>query len=311
MSDQKPKICACICTYNRDEFLYKALESLGRQSLDPSDFEVLLIDNNSTDSTPDLAKRFEQEYPNINFRYFLEEKQGESAARNRALTETNCPLIDFIDDDAIAVKDYLKALVDFFDEYPNAMAAGGKILPYFYPRGEWPDWLSHYLLGLVSCLDYGDEVKPFPKYPFGCNMVFRKEVFDELGNFDSRLGRKKRNLIGSSDKDMFMRMKEAKMPIYYVPEALVYHIMPEERTTMDFIEQVSVGIGQSEKLRYQNEDLKHKIQILITQTVKTIGTFLIALSYFFKGEKAKGQMLIRYRQWFIKGFFNPNNEAIS
>lgn len=309
MPQDQLKVSACIITYNREEFLYEALKSLAQQSLQSQDYEVILVDNNSTDSTPQIAEKFKQDFLNINFISVIEEKQGESAARNRAVKEAHASLVAFIDDDAIATHDYLYQVVDFFDNHPNVMAGGGKILPYFHPSGEKPAWLSHYLLGLVSCVDLGDEIKPFPKYPIGCNMIFRKEVFDQLGNFDSRLGRKKRNLIGSSEKEMFIRMKQQKMPIYYLPDALVYHTMPEERISMDFIGRMSIGMGQSERIRLQNSNLGTKFKILIDQTIRTVGTYIISLTYFFQGEKAKGQMLIWYRNWFIKGFFDPHNEA--
>ncbi len=307
-----PDISACIITYNREQFLYAALESLANQSLDKDAYEVILVDNNSTDNTPQIAENFQQNYPNVHFKYFLEEIQGESAARNRVLRESTAPLIAFIDDDAIASEDYLTNLINFFKERPDVMAAGGKILPYFYPSGqkELP-WLSHYLLGLISCVDQGSKIKPFPKskYPLGCNMAFRRAVFDQLGNFDNRLGRNKRNLIGNSEKDMFLRMRDNKMPIYYLPNAWVYHTMPEERIAEPFIRELSVGIGQSEKLMYKNSDLMGRLNIILKQAVKTAGTGIIALGYYLKGEAPKGRMLFWYRVWFFNGFFQHQADS--
>ncbi len=299
------RISVSICTYNRAEFLYAALESLASQSLPYSQYEVILVDNNSTDETPGLAERFASEYPGVNFHHLLETNQGLSFARNRAIEESNSPVIAFIDDDAIASGDYLKSLVDFFDDYPEVMAAGGKILPYFYPHGERPEWMSHYLLGLISCIDLGDEIKPFPKYPIGCNMIFRQEVFEKIGKFDTRLGRTSRNLIGSEEKELFSRIKKTGMSVYYVPEAWVYHTIPEERIAMPFIRKMSIGVGQSERLLFNSGNLAGRIQILIRQSVKTAGTLVIALGYFLKGEMAKAKMLIQYRIWFWSGFFNP------
>lgn len=297
------RISACICTFNRDEFLYAALESLAGQSLPVSLYEVILVDNNSTDQTPQLGQKFEHEYPDINFIHVLETQQGLSHARNRAIAEAHGDLIAFIDDDAIASEHYLKSLVDFFDEYTEVKAAGGKILPYFYPEGKRPEWMSHYLLGLISCVDLGDAIKPFPKYPIGCNMIFRRAVFDEVGYFDTRLGRTSRNLIGSEEKEMFMRIKEADMPVYYIPDAMVYHTIPKERISLPFIRKMSIGVGQSEKRLFRTSDFMGQMRILIRQAIKTTGTAIIALGYLLKGEVAKGKMLIRFRLWFTKGFF--------
>jgi len=185
------------------------------------------------------------------------------------------------------------------------MAAGGKILPYFYPSGEKPAWMSHYLLGLISCVDLGDVRKPFPKYPIGCNMIFRKTVFEAIGCFDTRLGRKSRNLIGSEEKEIFMRIKGAGMPVYYVPEAWVYHTIPQERIAIPFIRKMSIGVGQSERLLFRNGNWADALRILVRQAIKTAGTLIIALRYLLMGQKAKGGMLFRFRLWFIKGFFCP------
>lgn len=299
-----PRITACICTYNRDQFLYAALESLAKQELSAEAYEIILVDNNSTDQTQKLAGAFAANYPDIHFHNFLEEKQGLSNARNCGIKEAKGEIIAFIDDDAIADPYYLTNLLQFFDANPSVMAAGGKILPYFYPHDQEPAWLSWYLIGLLSCLDLGDQEKPFPRYPIGCNMIFRQSVFDHIGEFDPRLGRIENRLMGSEEKDLFIRVKEAGLPVYYVPQALVYHTIPPERTEDPFLRKVSQGIGQSEALRFQYSGCWHKLQIIAVQSYRTAGTLIIALSYFLKGQYAKARMLLKYRQWFIEGAFS-------
>lgn len=301
------RITACICTYNRDRFLYAALESLAQQNLAPESYEVLLVDNNSTDQTPDLADQFARAYPQIHFRYLLEQQQGLSHARNRGVQEATGAIIAFMDDDAIADQQYLANLLDFFDRHPAIMAAGGKILPYFHPYDQQPAWLSWYLIGLLSCLDLGDQERPFPRYPIGCNMAFRKALFAQVGMFDPRLGRIKNSLMGSEEKDLFVRVKDAGLPVYYVPQALVYHTIPPERTADPFLSKVSKGIGQSERLRFQAAGLRGKLQILAVQSYRTAGTLIIALGYLLRGWYAKARMLMKYRQWFIQGFFRSSS----
>jgi GT2 family glycosyltransferase len=298
------RISVGICTYNRDRFLFAALESLARQNMECAAYEVILVDNNSTDKTADVARQFRENYPSVQFHYFLEEKQGLSHARNRAVEEAQSELIAFIDDDAIADPAYLENLLSFFDLHPQIMAAGGKILPYFHPHNQEPAWLSWYLIGLLSCLDLGDEEKPFPRYPIGCNMAFRKTVFEKIGLFDPRLGRIQNSLMGSEEKDLFIRVKEAGLPVYYVPQALVYHTIPPERTQDPFLRKVSEGIGKSERLRVQEANKWGKLEIVVVQTYRTAGTLIIALGYLLKGKPAKARMLLKYRQWFIQGFFS-------
>lgn len=300
---EKPLISVCICTYNRDEFLGKALESLANQTLNPEDYEILLIDNNSTDQTPQIAANFEHQYPNHRFSYIVEKKQGLSFARNRAIHEASGPIIAFIDDDAIAAEHYLETLVNFFDQNPEVDAGGGKILPYYYPEGSHPKWLSKYMLGLISCLDIGDEVKPFKRYPMGCNMAFRKSTFDRAGLFNTQLGRNKKNLAGSEEKEIFIRIKKAGMKVYYIPKASVQHIIPQERLHQDYIERLSRGIGSSERVILEQMGFGEKVQILSIQTIRTVATIIIALGYWLKGQFPKGTMMLKYRWWFTMGFF--------
>ena len=95
-------ISTIICTYNRADVLKICLEKITLQEADPAIFEVIIIDNNSNDHTADIVKTFISNYTGqISFHYFLEKKQGLSAARNRGLKESTGMYINYIDDDAM------------------------------------------------------------------------------------------------------------------------------------------------------------------------------------------------------------------
>ncbi|MEL6321748.1 MAG: glycosyltransferase family A protein, partial [Cyanobacteria bacterium J06626_14] len=88
MPEQKnsPLISLIVCTYNRDKFLDDCLASISEQSLNKEHFEVILVNNNSTDGTADIIKKYEdRNYPN--WRFFVEKQQGLSYARNRGMAE--------------------------------------------------------------------------------------------------------------------------------------------------------------------------------------------------------------------------------
>lgn len=293
-------ISVCICTYNRDEYLRASLDSIANQDYDFSRYELILVDNNSTDSTHEIVKDFEKKNPNVNFKYFLEKNQGLSYARNRGIKESRSAIITFIDDDAITTPNYLQHLVNIFRN-PEVKAAGGKVLPY-YPDGDPPKWLSKYMLGLISCLDNGDEIKEFKRYPLGCNMAFRSSVIDEVGDFNVNLGRKKKDMGGSEEKDIFNRIKAMGYKIMYVPEALVYHTIPAFRITDDYIGKLSEGIGKSERVLLSNANFGGKLKIIFNQIIKTLGTWLIGTIYIAEGKSEQGKMLFKYRNWFLKGF---------
>ena len=122
-------ISIIICTYNRQDCILRPLEALKEESF--KDFEVILVDNNSSDRSPELIKDFCQKYPDFPLHYFLETRQGRSYARNRGLNEARGEILVFLDDDALPHKDYLENLSRHLMELPEVSAFGGKIEPLF------------------------------------------------------------------------------------------------------------------------------------------------------------------------------------
>ena len=86
-------ISVVICTYNREKFIGKALECLSRQDLQKDKFEILIVDNRSTDRTAAICGKFIAAHPDLSVRYFFEDKKGLSFARNRGLQESIAPII--------------------------------------------------------------------------------------------------------------------------------------------------------------------------------------------------------------------------
>ncbi|HSN59661.1 MAG TPA: glycosyltransferase, partial [Ferruginibacter sp.] len=123
------EISLVICTYNRCRYLPEAFESINRQTLSPEKFELIVIDNNSTDETALITHQFIASNPQLNVRYCFEENKGLSFARNRGVKEANSAIVNYVDDDAVLSPGYLKAMLLFFQAYPNAAGAGGKVIP--------------------------------------------------------------------------------------------------------------------------------------------------------------------------------------
>ena len=191
-----PELSVIICTYNRCEYLPPLFESLEGQTLSRNRFELIIIDNNSSDKTASMSREFLLKNPGLNGKYIFEEKPGLSHARNRGILESAGDILVFIDDDAQASPAYLENIVNYFDNHHDVQAGGGKILPLYESRE--PGWMTPFLLPVVSALDLGEKIRPFPgrKYPIGANMFFRKEVFDRIGLFNVDLGRKGKNFLG-------------------------------------------------------------------------------------------------------------------
>jgi len=114
MVDSFPTISVVICTYNRQAYIVSCLQHLAKQSLPLQQYEVIVVDNCSTDETALLVKHFLHQNSSLPFRYVFEENKGLSYARGRGVAESKSEIILYIDDDAEADEHLLKTFVDFF-----------------------------------------------------------------------------------------------------------------------------------------------------------------------------------------------------
>lgn len=306
---EKPKVSFIICTFNRAEYLRDSLQSL-IHSATGYPVEILVIDNNSTDSTPDVCDncKSQADKNHIKFRRIQETEQGLSHARNRGIKEALADIIIFLDDDIRVPESFVSAWLSFFDSFPDAKAAGGKIHVQFDdPR---PDWMSSYLLPLLGHHDHGDTIKPYKSndYPFGGNMAFRKEVFEEIGYFNTDLGRIGSVLKASEEKELFQRLRKENETIYYVPDALLYHRVNASRLTKEYIRRQAIGLGQSMKLQMSQQSGFQKTYTAIEEIVKWKATAVLFLYYSIKSEREKGVTLFQFRNWIRKGLFYNSRE---
>lgn len=244
------RLSLIIATYNRAEQLMVTLRSVVRQSAKPHTWECIVVDNNSKDDTRSHVEAFIEEHPKLNLRYIFESQQGLSHARNAGIAAARGDIIAFIDDDERIVEEFIAAYISLFDRNPNAMAAGGKIVAE-YPAGR-PRWMSHFVeRPIANPMDFGDYVCRFPRHriPGGGNMAMRRELFDRVGVFNTSLGRTGKRLIGGEESELFERIRSADMACYYVPRAVMYHIIPPEKLTDDYFARLSYNTGVSQRAR--------------------------------------------------------------
>lgn len=289
-----------ICTYNREKYLRESLEYIAQQTLENRFFELIVVNNNSTDSTKDICKTFESDYRDINYKYIFEKNPGLSWARNRGIREASGDMLIFLDDDALASENYLKEIHSYFSLNKNVIAGGGKIIPFYETMS--PGWMTKYLLPVVSALDLGNSTRKFPKnkYPIGANMFFRKAFFQEYGYFRTDLGRKGRLLLGGEEKDVFQRIHNPAQEIIYLPGAMVRHIVPQERIENGFIDDMAKGVGISEVIRYRKNN-QSLWKLYWTELYKWTGSIVLFLLFLLKFEMAKGKKLIRFRYFVCRG----------
>lgn len=291
-----------VCTYNRDKYLYGALRLIAENGFPAEAYEIILVNNMSTDNTEAECQKFENDYPNVNFRYFVETNQGLSFARNRGIKESRGDTLLFLDDDSYIQQDYLKSLHQQLSEHPDADAFGGKIDPVF-ESGETPKWLSKWNYSWVSAIDMGDKVCQFEgkAFPIGANMGIRKAMIEKTGVFNTQLGRSKKNLMGGEEKDLFERIRQQGGNIYYFPDVVVQHVIPPTRTTKDYVKRLGEGVGRSERIRTLGVSKWKYLKRLFSELVKWGGTAVLWLGFAIKGQFERGNILFTFRRKVTSG----------
>lgn len=295
-------ISIIVCTYNRDKYIYDALESIANNDFPHNEYEIVLVNNNSTDSTEEKSKQFATKFPDVNFRYCTESKQGLSYARNKGITESKGDFIVFLDDDVVVKPDYLKNLKTNLDNTPDLMAFGGKIMPRF-EAGHPPKWLNRWMYSLISATNCPDKAQKYGKrkYPIGANMGFKRQCLEKSGYFNTELGRTGNILLGGEEKDIFMRLRAKGITPYYLPNVEIEHIIPESRTTIEYIERAGLGIGISEQIRCTSAGKQCLRKRHFQEFVKWCGTIVLATYYAITFRPQTSKVMLKFRKNVTKG----------
>lgn len=296
----KLSISIVICTYNRDKFLPESLDSLTKQTVDNDFFEILIIDNNSTDKTETISKNFIENNPQLNIKYHFEANKGLSFARNRGIKEACSPIIAYVDDDAILTPDYIKNILTFFASNPQAMGAGGEVIPK-YESGEEPIWNSKYVSAMSGKVNHGNLLKKYTKamkYPVGCNMIYKKEILVKAGGFNNQL------TFRSDDKYIFHQIHKLTDEIYYIPNATLYHYIDEDRLSFESFKKLYLKSGNEEKKRIKSENSGWGLfKKFIELVFKLAASVALYFKYLFKGQAIKGQYIVAAMWFTLVGFF--------
>jgi glucosyl-dolichyl phosphate glucuronosyltransferase len=259
------KISSIICTRNRASYLPRTIRSLAQQQISPNEYEIIVVDNGSTDATQSVVADLSREIANL--RYVHEPGTGLSAARNRGLNEAGAPIVAFLDDDAIASPQWLYAILKTLNAVePSAAGVGGPVEPWWeIPKPRW------FPLSLLGChyRHYGDQPRWYnypAEQPIGCNMAFRKEWCLQLGGFNPLLEKY------NDDTEFLQRLAVAGGKIFYQPEVAVQHLVQKNRLSIGwqmrryYREGFSLGI-----LRRQTDTPARTVQL------KQVGRQLVSI----------------------------------
>ena len=235
-----------IPTYNRAESLKDTLLGLKKQNFngDRSYFEVIVVDNNSSDHTKRVVEEMQKEFGGP-LHYSFEPRQGISYARNSGIRQAKGEVVAFLDDDVIPEPDWLPSLRNCFRE-EGADMIGGKVELLWL--SEKPSWLSKRLMTPLVFSDYGEkrfQVKDQRTRFVGANFACRRSLFDSIGFFREELGRRGKSLIGGEDFEWFDRLRNVQARIFYEPGSKVRHKVWGEKVTEDYLLRWFLDIGRT------------------------------------------------------------------
>ncbi len=244
-----PRISAIICTHNRDEYLGAAIDTLLDQDFD--NYEVIVVDNASTDQTRAVV---EARLSHPRLQYIYEATLGLSAARNAGAQAAQGEILAYLDDDAEASRGWLTALLEIYDQNPKVAIAGGRVTLIWPENHTQPAWLSVNMTGNLGAYDLGNEITYITQpglTPRGLNYSIKADFLEEIGGFDTKLGRVGKNLL--SNEELYMTEKALKLDyqVAYLPHALVAHNVAPGRLAPTWFMRRSWWQGISECYREQ------------------------------------------------------------
>jgi GT2 family glycosyltransferase len=242
-----------IATYNRADDLRGTLHSLSALRPD-GDWEVIVVDNNSTDDTRAVVEDAAPGFP-APLRYIFEPQQGRSPALNAGIRAAAGEIIATTDDDVRVEPDWLTRAGEALRRLPCEYV-GGRVLPIWGATP--PSWLANggKYWAVIALLDYGPEPMEFgAQVPLGVNMAFRRSAFDRVGLLDPNTGRKAGTLLGQEIREWCIRARAAGVRGFYAPEQSQRHLIPASRLNKAYFRRWFYWRGISRAMLYERAGL--------------------------------------------------------
>lgn len=239
------KVSVIIPTLNRAAYLRNTLLSILKQSFPSDEYEIIVVDNGSTDNTKKVCEELNEANDN-RLIYLYDATPGLHVGRHLGARHARSNILLYGDDDIIAPPEWVTEIYRCYDD-PAVGLASGKVLPKY--EAEPPDWINLFPSTYLSLIDPGDEYRVVEKsVAFGCNLSVRRDVLYEMDGFHpdampSHLLR----FRGNGETALTDRFAGSSYKMIYNPRAYVYHVIPAGRLTIDFFKKRAFleGIEQS------------------------------------------------------------------
>jgi len=258
MTTKKPQVEVSVisCTRNRARQLATLFQCLGSQrDLEDIRWEIVIVDNNSTDNTKEVAYAF-CEGSNLRVNYVFEPNTGLSYARNSGILASKGSLLLFIDDDVLIPPEFISNALFGVKEFPEFGIFGFRVLPEWRDGTKAPFWLSfkksfnlpvNLIQSFLPVHDLGPEPLQYPnritKNPIGASFLIKKEVFEKLGPFREDLGAGQSGVCEDTEYFWYAMMNDFK--ILYWPYAALYHTVDPRRLSVGYLHKWYFNLGKS------------------------------------------------------------------
>jgi glycosyltransferase involved in cell wall biosynthesis len=266
-----PLVTVALCTHNHVHRLQRTLAALQTLAGPPEGWELLVVDNASSDGTAEYLATATWRPAAIEARVVRETSLGLSNARNCAVQMATGEYLLFIDDDETPHTQWLVNHASAMVQHrPDAL--GGPIDVQFVD-GVRPSWLRDELLGFIGKIDHGGAGRwlTAPETPiFGGNFAFHRAAFERIGNFDKGLGRQGTNNIGGEDIEIYDRLLRAGCKVRWVPDALIYHRVESPKLRRSYFLDLHYRQGRSEGARSRGRNSRWPPRYLMPQLARAL-----------------------------------------
>ncbi len=256
-------VSVIVPTHNRCKYLQNTIISLQEQKFPKDNYEIIVVDNNSIDKTPEIVeecnKKREKEVL-----YIKEPKIGLHNTRHAGARVAKGKILVYVDDDIVCDRNFLTEILKAY-RGPDVGCVGGRILPKWEIKP--PDWINMFPKWYLSILDEDGE-KREAQWIYGCNFSIRKKLLFELGGFnpDAFGGKKLWWMRGDGEIGLLRKVHDIGKKVIYNPRAIVWHVIPKDRLTISYFKERASksGIEASfSKYRYHDSGKLNPLKLMM------------------------------------------------
>jgi glycosyltransferase involved in cell wall biosynthesis len=329
-----PFVSVIVPTYNRADMLAVTLESFFNQSYDKTKYEIIVVDNNSSDHTKQVIGEL-QSKSTVPLKYLFEPRQGVHYARNGVVKHTRGDILYYTDDDMIADVHLLKEIVKLFSYDDKVATVTGRVLPKW--EQEPPRWVRTLCMNQLLSLQDRPEpllISPYDTGVFSCHQALRRDAFLKSGGYNPE--NTGGEWIGDGESGLNRKLQELGYRFGYIGSSITYHMIPTERMTQRYLNKRLANQGNCDSYRdyrlynYTRFDLARRIlshakaitaealKVLVKLSLKEeswrinrarINYFKNRIEYDFRLMTDRNwQKFVLKRDWLSEDWANPNND---